>query len=78
MKKERDLAMRCAFVDPMPDELLSEFVALLDRIEELENALIVERAKQKTGEVFWTHAPKNMKIVYKMEAQRKLQKEGLL
>jgi len=39
MQKSRELAMKCAFWNPMPDELLPEFVAALDRIEALEKAI---------------------------------------
>lgn len=49
-----------------------------EKCDNLEKALIEERAKHKTGAYFWAEAPMSMKTLYIHDAREQLEKEGIL
>lgn len=48
------------------------------QIQKLQDALIEERAKQRTGCSFWPHTPQEFKNLYLKDARQQLEAEGLL
>jgi hypothetical protein len=72
----------CAPFSEVTDEhvalAMGEYWQALVRIEELENAVILERAKSRTGRMFWDQCPPGYKARYLTDAEKQLQSEGIL